>query len=135
MSDVTPDHKYDINNPFGEWTMSQELIKSPREYRCAQSSLQLQLQYPRHGLHSSQSLASTLIGGHDLHCFSITALFSSPGSLDSCSLLSALLQSSRKRVASLLRVLTALHGTTLLRHTCHTCRPCVVLCVPPYLRR
>ena len=33
MSDVTPDHKYDINDPFGQWTMSQELIKSPREYR------------------------------------------------------------------------------------------------------
>ncbi len=43
MSDVTPDHKYDINDPFGEWTMSQELIKSPREYRCVPSSLQFQI--------------------------------------------------------------------------------------------
>jgi hypothetical protein len=65
MSDVTPDHKYDINNPFGEWTMSQELIKSPREYRCAQSSLQVQIQYPRLVLHSSYSLVSMLTGGHD----------------------------------------------------------------------
>ena len=37
MSDVTPDHKYDINDPFGEWTMSQELAKSPREYRCVRA--------------------------------------------------------------------------------------------------
>ena len=36
MSDVTPGHKYDINDPFGEWAMSQEQIKSPRDYRCAQ---------------------------------------------------------------------------------------------------
>lgn len=35
MSDVTPDHKYDINDPFGQWTMSQEMTKSPREYRAS----------------------------------------------------------------------------------------------------
>ena len=36
MSDVTPGNKYDINDPFGEWAMSQEQIKSPRDYRFAQ---------------------------------------------------------------------------------------------------
>jgi len=46
MSDETPNHVYDPNDPFGKWSLSEELVTSPREYRAAFKSKEPRFMQP-----------------------------------------------------------------------------------------